>query len=140
MNPTQQPEHCKSEGRCIDFTFAPKEWHGNDNQCLLCGCDGDTRTRPHTPLAPEEPELPDDYWHCPFRKDREECASWCEWPCDDWAQWHDAAIARAATLATLDKFQVVEQMHDVEDVSYPDLYNEFIKIYKSLHTAQEQQR
>ena len=58
-------------------------------------------------------------------------------PTDEQCRICSEATARAATLATLDEFQVVEQMHDVEDVSYPDLYNEFIKIYKSLRTAQE---
>jgi hypothetical protein len=45
-----------------------------------------------------------------------------------------AAITRTATLATLDEFQVIERMHDIDELSYPDLYNEFIKIYKSLRT------
>jgi len=26
----------------------------------------------------------------------------CDWPCDRWFDWHDTAIARVATLATLD--------------------------------------
>ena len=38
----QQKEHCKNEGRCFDFTMAPKEWRKN-NICHLYGCDGDTR-------------------------------------------------------------------------------------------------
>jgi len=38
------PEHCKNEGRCIDFAFAPSEWRLN-GICHLCGCDGDTRSR-----------------------------------------------------------------------------------------------
>ena len=43
--------HCKNEGRCFDFTMAPKEWHGKNGECLL-RCDGDTRrSRPHP--APE---------------------------------------------------------------------------------------
>jgi hypothetical protein len=53
------------------------------------------RSRPHTP----EPELPENYWHCPFRKGCEDGESWCSWPCDKWAVWHDAAVTRTATLA-----------------------------------------
>lgn len=30
------------------------------------------------------------YWHCPFRKDKPDCWAWCDWPCDEWAQWHDS--------------------------------------------------
>ena len=39
------PEHCKNEGRCIDFAFAPSEWREKEI-CHICGCDGDTRSRP----------------------------------------------------------------------------------------------
>ena len=41
-------------------------------------------------------ELPNNYWHCPFRVGCEEGESWCSWPCDKWANWHDAAIAAQA--------------------------------------------
>ena len=93
----QQPEreHCKIEGRCIDFTFAPKEWRGKNDQCLLCGCDGDTRSRPHTP-APEQ------HFEC------DSCGEYIfEYPCQ-YCGWierginikeHDATTARTATLA-----------------------------------------
>jgi hypothetical protein len=50
---TVEQEHCKSEGRCMDFAFAPKEWREGDI-CHICGCDGDTRSksRQHIPDCP----------------------------------------------------------------------------------------
>jgi hypothetical protein len=96
---TQQPEHCKSEGRCIDFTFAPKEWLGENGQCLLCGCDGDTRSRPHTPAE-----------RCPFCDTHENNLMACyatehKMTCSFVKQEGRCPInraARAAMLATLD--------------------------------------
>jgi len=45
--------------------------------------------RRFNPVPP--PGLPDNYWYCPFRVGCEEGESWCSWPCDKWANWHDAA-------------------------------------------------
>jgi hypothetical protein len=41
---TGEQEHCKSEGRCMDFAFAPIEWRAGDI-CHIFGCDGDTRSK-----------------------------------------------------------------------------------------------
>jgi hypothetical protein len=104
----QQPEHCKSEGRCIDFTFAPKEWLGENGQCLLCGCDGDTRTRPHTPTRLATIDE--------IKQKVQEVKDVAEFVQVGQAE-RDAAIARAATLKTLDK--VIRIM----EAKYPMMQN-----------------
>ena len=38
----------------------------------------------------------------------------------------------------LDKFKEVIRLHDEDELLYPDLYNEFLVIYKSLRTTPEE--
>jgi hypothetical protein len=45
-----------------------------------------------------------------------------------------AARAREKVLGV---FSEVEYLHDVDGITYPDLYNEFIQRYKSLRTGGE---
>ena len=49
-----------------------------------------------------------------------------------------AAIVQSAKKAererVLDTFAEVEYLHDVDGITYPDLYNEFIQRYKKLRT------
>ena len=47
--------------------------------------------------------------------------------------------AKAAREKVLDVFAEVEYLHNVDEITYPDLYNEFIQRYKSLRGAQREQ-
>ena len=40
----------------------------------------------------------------------------------------------------LDKFKEIIRLHDEDELLYPDLYNEFLVIYKSLRTPTEAHR
>jgi len=56
-----------------------------------------------TPARQPVPELPENYWHCPFRKGCEVGESYCDWPCDKWATWHDDNIRKAERERVLDE-------------------------------------
>jgi len=47
---------------------------------------------------------------------------------DEWQKEHDEQTRNQ----TLDKFKEVIRLHDEDELLYPDLYNEFLVIYKSL--------
>jgi len=47
---------------------------------------------------------------------------------DEWQKEHDEQTRND----TLDKFKEVIRLHDEDELLYPDLYNEFLVIYKSL--------
>jgi hypothetical protein len=49
--------------------------------------------------------LPENYWSCPFRKGCEDGESWCSWPCDKWAHWHDAIIRQQERDKVLDELK-----------------------------------
>ena len=51
---------------------------------------------------------------------------------DEWQKEHDEQTRNQ----TLDKFKEVIRLHDEDELLYPDLYNEFLVIYKSLRKGQ----
>ena len=51
---------------------------------------------------------------------------------DEWQKEHDEQNRNAM----LDKFKEVIRLHDEDELLYPDLYNEFLSIYKSLKGEQ----
>jgi len=48
---------------------------------------------------------------------------------------HDAAIAAQARSDIIKTFAEVERLHDVDGITYPDLYNEFIERLKKLRST-----
>ena len=56
-----------------------------------------------------------------------------------WEQ-HDAVIRQDEREKVLDRFKEVIRLHDEDELLYPDLYNEFLVIYKSLRIPPEAHR
>jgi hypothetical protein len=118
----QQPEHCEHECVCPDYNVSNDETE--ENPCHL-SCIHDTRARPHTP-APEIDHRTGD--SRVYRKIRPE---------------EEQRIARAATLATLDKLQAwrIRRMNGMLKKDVWKGWNEETDFIESLRrTAQEQQR
>ena len=71
----------------------------------------------------------------PPKGDTKDLKVWKEY----WEQ-HDAVIRQDEREKVLDRFKEVIRLHDEDELLYPDLYNEFLVIYKSLRTTPEAQR
>jgi hypothetical protein len=69
------------------------------------------------------PELPENYWHCPFRKGCEVGESYCDWPCDKWATWHDDNIRKTEREQVLDAMRE-EILLCRYNISYPEIQDE----------------
>ena len=65
----------------------------------------------------------------PPKGDTKDLKVWKEY----WEQ-HDAVIRQDERKKVLDRFKEVIRLHDEDELLYPDLYNEFLVIYKSLRT------
>jgi len=71
----------------------------------------------------------------PPKGDTKDLKVWKEY----WEQ-HDAVIRQDERKKVLDRFKEVIRLHDEDELLYPDLYNEFLVIYKSLRTTPEAHR
>ena len=85
--------------------------------------------RRFNPVPP--PGLPDNYWYCPFRVGCEEGESWCSWPCDKWANWHDAARdAQARETFAKELSEQIERTYSKSGVMNVCDLLEYIKLLK----------
>lgn len=89
-------EHCGHECKCFVYLGMMESTEKEPCVCNIC----EDNTRPHS--SQPVPELPENYWHCPFRKGCEVGESYCDWPCDKWATWHDDNIRKAERERVLD--------------------------------------